>query len=76
MTVDKSVVKVVIAGEEYTLKSDRPPEYTRAVAEHVDRTLQEILGPGTIVDPGSCHRPSAGPGLPARLHRSGTARRF
>ncbi len=50
MTADKSVVRVVIAGEEYTLKSDRPPEYTRAVAEHVDRTLQEILGPGTIVE--------------------------
>jgi cell division protein ZapA len=50
MNADKSVVRVTIAGEEYTLKSDRPPEYTRAVADHVDRTLEEILGSWNIVE--------------------------
>jgi cell division protein ZapA len=50
MTADKSVVRVTIGGDEYTLKSDRPPEYTRAVAEHVDRALKEIQGAGAIVE--------------------------
>lgn len=46
----KHVVKVTIGTEEYALKSDRPPEYTQAVAEHVDRTLREVLGAGPIVE--------------------------
>jgi len=50
MSGDKVVVKVTIGGEEYTLKSDRPPEYTRSVAEHVDRTLKDILGSGSMVE--------------------------
>ena len=47
MTPKKTVVKVTIGSEEYTLKSDRPAEYTRAVAEHVDRALKEVLSAGT-----------------------------
>ncbi len=50
MSPDKAVVKVTIGGDEYTLKSDRPPEYTRAVAEHVDRTVKEIQAAGAIVE--------------------------
>ena len=50
MTDKKTVVKVTIAGDEYSLKSDRPAEYTRAVAEHVDRALKEVLQVGAIVE--------------------------
>ena len=50
MTDKKTVVKVTIGGDEYSLKSDRPPEYTRAVAEHVDRALKEVLQVGAIVE--------------------------
>lgn len=50
MSTDKTVVKVAIGGEEYTLKSDRPPEYTRAVADHVDRTLRDIANSGAMVE--------------------------
>lgn len=50
MTGKKNVVKVTIGGEEYTLKSDRPAEYTQAVAEHVDRALKEARSAGTIVE--------------------------
>jgi len=50
MTDKKTVVKVTIGNEEYTLKSDRPAEYTRAVAEHVDRALKEILSAGARVE--------------------------
>ena len=50
MTGKKTVVKVTIGGDEYSLKSDRPPEYTRAVAEHLDRALKEVLEVGAIVE--------------------------
>jgi cell division protein ZapA len=50
MTEKKTVVTVTIGNEEYTLRSDRPPEYTRAVAEHVDRALQEVLQVGSMVE--------------------------
>jgi cell division protein ZapA len=50
MTARKNVVKVKIGGEEYTLKSDRQPEYTRSVAEYVDKALQEVLSAGTMVE--------------------------
>ncbi|UCG86157.1 MAG: cell division protein ZapA [Gemmatimonadota bacterium] len=50
MTEKKTVVKVTIGSEEYTLKSDRPAEYTRAVAEHVDRALKEIISAGARVE--------------------------
>ena len=50
MTDKKTVVKVTIGGDEYTLKSDRTTEYTRKVAEHVDRALKEVLSSGAIVE--------------------------
>ena len=46
----KTVVKVTIGSDEYTLRSDRPPEYTRAVAEHVDQALRDVLSVGAIVE--------------------------
>ncbi len=50
MTDKKTVVTVTIGNEEYTLRSDRAPEYTRAVAEHVDRALKEVLQVGSMVE--------------------------
>ncbi len=50
MNAKKTVVKVTIGGDEYTLKSDRPPEYTRAVAAHVDQALSDVQSTGTIVE--------------------------
>lgn len=50
MTPDRPLVKVRIGSEEFALRSDRPEEYTRAVAEHVDRALRDILGSGAIVE--------------------------
>lgn len=50
MTTKKTVLKVTIGAEEYTLKSDRPPEYTQAAAQHVDRALKDVLASGTIVE--------------------------
>ncbi|MDH5199229.1 MAG: cell division protein ZapA [Gemmatimonadota bacterium] len=50
MSADRALVKVQIGTEEYSLRSDRPEEYTRAVAEHVDRALREILASGAIIE--------------------------
>ena len=47
---DKTVVTVTIGGEEYTLKSDRPPEYTKAAAARVDQALREIQRAGAVVE--------------------------
>jgi cell division protein ZapA len=46
----RTLVKVRIGSEEYALRSDRPEEYTRAVAEHVNRALKDVLSSGTIVE--------------------------
>jgi cell division protein ZapA len=37
-------VTVEIAGERHVLRSDAPPEYTKAVASHVDDTLRKLGG--------------------------------
>jgi cell division protein ZapA len=38
----RHTVTVTIAGEKHVLRSDAAPEYTLAVAEHVDRTVQAL----------------------------------
>ena len=49
MTGKKNVVRVTIVGEEHMIRSDAPPEHTRAVAEYVDRTIRTITNSGTTV---------------------------
>lgn len=46
----KHVVKVRIGGEEYSIRSEAAPERVRAVAEHVDRTLREVLSGGVVIE--------------------------
>jgi cell division protein ZapA len=46
----KSVVTVVIAGEEYTIRADATPEYTIKCAEYVDRTISQIERQGGLVE--------------------------
>ena len=46
----RTVVKVKIMGEEYTLRTEASPDHTRAVAEHVDRTIRAITGSGASVE--------------------------
>ena len=40
----KYSTRVSIFGEDYTLKSDTPPEHTRAVAAYVDRAIRDVMG--------------------------------
>ena len=42
MSPGKHAVKVVIGGEDYTVKSELPPEYTREVAAYVDAALKRV----------------------------------
>ena len=42
MTTTKNAVRVVIGGEEYTVRSELPPEYTREVAAHLDAALKRV----------------------------------
>lgn len=50
MNVHSTRVKIV--GEEYTIRSDVPPEHTRAVAAHVDAAIRKVLESPAITDPG------------------------
>ena len=50
MTSKKSVVRVTILGDEYSIRSDASPERTRAVAEHVDNVIKQTMRAGNIVE--------------------------
>ncbi len=50
MTAKKHAVKVMIGGEEFTVRSDLPPEYTREVAGYLDQAVRKVLSQGGLVE--------------------------
>ena len=46
----KHAVKVMICDEEYTVRSELDPEYTRQVAAHVDQAIKRVLHAGPMVE--------------------------
>jgi cell division protein ZapA len=50
MSVKKTSIKVEILGESYAIRSEAAPEHTRAVAEHLDRKIREILSGGSVIE--------------------------
>lgn len=42
MNTTKNAVRVFIGGEEYTVRSELPPEYTREVAAYLDAALKRV----------------------------------
>ena len=50
MSTGMNSTRVTICGEEYTLKSDVPPEHTRAVAAHVDAAIRQVMGSAAVVE--------------------------
>ena len=50
MTGKKSSVKVEILGESYAIRSEADPEHTRAVAQHLDRSIRQILAGGAVIE--------------------------
>jgi cell division protein ZapA len=50
MSAKKNVVRVSILNEEYSIRSDAPPEHTREVAAYVDSTIRRVLEAGNVVE--------------------------
>ena len=50
MTGKKTSVRVEILGESYAIRSEAAPEHTRAVAEHLDRAIRQILSSGSVIE--------------------------
>ena len=46
----KTVVRVRILGEEYSLRTDASAQHTKEVAEHVDATIRSAMAGGSIVE--------------------------
>jgi len=46
---ERTIVTVQIAGEEYSIRAQASPEYTRECAAYVDRTLSEIMRQGSLI---------------------------
>jgi cell division protein ZapA len=42
VSTTKNAVRVIIGGEEYTVRSELPPEYTREVAAYLDAALKRV----------------------------------
>jgi cell division protein ZapA len=42
VTTTKNAVRVIIGGEEFTVRSELPPEYTREVAAYLDAALKRV----------------------------------
>ncbi len=43
-------MKVEILGESYAIRTEAAPEHTRAVAEHLDRAIRQILSGGSVIE--------------------------
>ncbi|HEY7393862.1 MAG TPA: cell division protein ZapA [Gemmatimonadaceae bacterium] len=50
MTLKKHTLKVTILSEEYTLRSDAPPEHTRAVAQYLDSAIRAVMASGGVIE--------------------------
>ena len=50
MSGKKNAVKVTIVDEEYTVRSELDPEYTRQVAAYVDQAIRRVLHAGPMVE--------------------------
>jgi cell division protein ZapA len=46
----KNAVRVTIVDEEYTVRSELDPEYTRQVAAYVDQAIRRVLQAGPMVE--------------------------
>lgn len=47
---DRTVTRVEIAGDEYSIRSEASAEYTRECARYVNRTIDEIMSQGRLVE--------------------------
>ena len=50
MSTRKHSVKVEILGETYAIRTEAAPEHTKAVAEHLDKAIRQILSGGSVIE--------------------------
>jgi cell division protein ZapA len=50
MSGKKTSLKVEILGESYAIRSEAAPEHTKAVAEHLDKAIRQILSSGSVIE--------------------------
>lgn len=50
MADERTVTTVTIAGEEYTIRSEASQDYTLECARHVNRTIDQIMSRGSLVE--------------------------
>ncbi len=48
MSTSKTVVKVSIVGDEYSIRSDATPEHTRDVAAYLDKAIRKVMQTGSV----------------------------
>lgn len=48
--IKKHAVRVTICDEEYTVRSELDPEYTKQVAAYVDQAIKRVLHAGPMVE--------------------------
>jgi cell division protein ZapA len=46
----KHSVKVSILNEELTIRSDSPPEHTKAVAQYLDQAIRQVMTGGSALE--------------------------
>jgi cell division protein ZapA len=50
MTTKKNIVRVTILNEEFSIRSDTPPEHAKAVAAYLDRAIRNVMSSGAVVE--------------------------
>jgi cell division protein ZapA (FtsZ GTPase activity inhibitor) len=50
VSVKKHTLKVSILNEEYSIRSDTPPEHARAVAQYLDKAIRTVMSSGGVVE--------------------------
>jgi cell division protein ZapA (FtsZ GTPase activity inhibitor) len=48
LSAKKHTLRVTILNEEYSIRSDTPPEHARAVAEYLDRAIRAVMSAGVV----------------------------
>lgn len=50
MSAKKHAVRVTILNEEYSIRSDTPPEHAKAVAQYLDQAIRRVLSSGAVIE--------------------------
>ena len=50
MSAKKHVARVTILNEEYSIRSDTPPEHAKAVAQYLDQAIRRVLSSGAVIE--------------------------